>query len=47
MGQYFSERYERSGGNVSTELDLSNYTIMFDLNRATYTSTLVSKTDFG
>ena len=31
MGQYFSEWYERPGGNVSTELDLSNYTIMFDL----------------
>ena len=49
MGQYFPEPYGRSGGNVTVELDLSYYTTVVDLKRATdtYTSTLVSKTDFG
>ena len=47
MGQYFPEPYGRSGGNVAVELDLSYYTTVVDLKRATDTSALVSKTDFG
>ena len=30
MSQYFSKPYERSGGNVNVELDLSNYAVNVD-----------------
>ena len=40
MSQYFPEQYERSGGNVKIELDLSNYETKSDL-------TLSSKTDLA
>ena len=40
MSQYFPEQYERSGGNVKIELDLSNYETKSDL-------TLPSKTDLA
>ena len=40
MSQYFLEQYERSGGNVKIELDLSNYETKSDL-------TLASKTDLA
>ena len=31
MSQYFLKPYDRSGGNVKVELDLSNYAIKVDL----------------
>ena len=45
MIQYFPESYERSTGNVKTELDLSNYAKKADLKGTTGidTSTLPSK----
>ena len=33
--QYFPERYERSGGNMKVELDLSNFTVRTVLKGAT------------
>ena len=48
MSLYFPEPYERSGGNVNAELDLSNYGTQTDLKTTIgiNTSTMASKTDF-
>lgn len=35
MRQYFSQLFERSGGNVKVELDLTNYATKADLKGAT------------
>lgn len=47
MIQYFPEPYERSTGNVKTELDLSNYATKTNLKGRTVidTSIVTSKTD--
>lgn len=49
MSQYFPESYERSGGNVKVELNLSNYAREADLEGATgiETSTLASKSNLA
>ena len=47
MSQYFSKPYDRFGGNVKVELDLSNYKTKPDLKGATWadTSNLTAKSD--
>ena len=47
LSQYVLKQYERSGGNIKVELDLSNYVITADLEGATCfaTSNLAAKED--
>ena len=48
MSQYFPQPYERCGGNVKVELDLSHYAMEADLKGAGIdTSTLVSKAELA
>lgn len=48
MSQYFPELFERSGGNVKFELDLSNYATNYDLKWVAGISTkdFAKKTDW-
>ena len=49
MSKYFSEPYERSGGNLEVELNLSHYATNADLKEATgiNTSKPEAKTDLA
>ena len=47
MSQYFSELFERSGGNVKFGLDLSNYATKVDMKETgKYTETKTDLTSF-